>query len=157
MATVASVASATRSQPCSRPATARSAPHATVAASASQARNGSAGASSDIHRSPPIGQQRHEHGPAREQQRGARARGGLGARRRGARGILASGERGHVPLPATAAITAPLPERPARKPWQPATVSTGRRPAIPPGTTMRQPPGVRPSPRGGRSTTRAAT
>ena len=54
-------------------------------------------------------------------------------------------------------MTAALPVRPATKPLQPATSSTDRRPAISPGTTSRQPPGVRPSPRGGRSTMRAET
>ena len=86
-----------------------------------------------------------------ERQRGA-ARGG-GAQR----GDRRAGRERAQAAPPTAAMTAPLPVRPATKPWQPATSSTGLRPAIAPGTTSRQPPGVRPSPRGGRSITRAAT
>ena len=67
--------------------------------------------------------------------RGRRAAPAAGAARR--RSVLTRRPR---PRPCTAA----LPVRPATKPWQPATSSTARRPAIPPGTTSRQPPGVRP-------------
>ena len=47
--------------------------------------------------------------------------------------------------------------RVVRKPWQPATSNTARRFGSAPGITRMQPPGVRPSPRGGRSIGRAAT
>ena len=52
---------------------------------------------------------------------------------------------------------AAAPVRVVRKPWQPATSNTARRFGSAPGTTSMQPPGVRPRPRGGRSSRRAAT
>ena len=92
-------------------------------------------------------------GRARAAVRDQRPRATRGRPRAAARGRGCS--RGRAPT--TAAMTAALPVRPATKPLQPATSSTDRRPAISPGTTSRQPPGVRPSPRGGRSTMRAET
>ena len=71
--------------------------------------------------------------------------GSLGQRARG-RG----GARGAHP--ATASIAAAAAGCAwSRKPWQPATSNTARRFGSAPGTTSTQPPGVRPSPRGGRS------
>ena len=90
--------------------------------------------------------------------RGAAARRLRGTRRRGA-GRPGGGAVTVIQAPpATAAITAPLPARPPTKPWQPATCSTGRRPAIAPGIDEQA---ARPASgrarAAARSTTRAAT
>ena len=122
---------------------------------ASHARPGSAGSSSPTQCRPANATKASSTLPRANHERQQRAaRGGLAQPPGGRAGGAASVLTRRLP---TAAITAALPVRPATKPWQPATSSTARRPAIAPGTTIRQPPGVRPSPRGGRSITRAAT
>ena len=89
----------------------------------------------------------------------ARARTGTGSV-----GSLAAARRASGPAVALAAVIRRRPPSRrrrrcgwSRKPWQPATSSTGRRLGSAPGITRMQPPGVRPSPRGGRSSGRAAT
>ena len=109
--------------------------------------------------------QADEREPARgrHRQRGIAGERARHALRAGGRGPAVAGtgdprpERIPTGITRHASMAAAAPVRVVRKPWQPATSSTGRRFGSAPGITRMQPPGVRPSPRGGRSIGRAAT